>query len=72
MFAEVKTRKWGNSVGIVLPKELVDAQKIRTNQKLTISVMKPIDFTSMFGTLPDLMTGQEAKDLAKKAWKKKG
>jgi hypothetical protein len=70
MLAEVKTRKWGNSVGIVLPKELVDSQKIRTNQKLTISVMKPVDFTDLFGSMPNLMTGQEAKELARKGWKK--
>ncbi|MFH1916303.1 MAG: AbrB/MazE/SpoVT family DNA-binding domain-containing protein [Nanoarchaeota archaeon] len=69
MLAEVTTRKWGNSVGIVLPKELVDDQKIRPNQKLTISVMKKANFSHLFGTLPRLMTGQEAKDLARKGWK---
>lgn len=34
----VKTRKWGNSMGITLPKELVKKQKIKANQEIRIEI----------------------------------
>jgi len=37
---EVVVRKWGNSLGITLPKEIVDKQRIRENERLFIGIQK--------------------------------
>ena len=40
MEAEVVVRKWGNSLGVTLPKEIVDKQQIRENERLFIGIQK--------------------------------
>jgi len=37
---EAKTKKWGNSLGIVIPKEIVRKEKIREGQKVKILLVK--------------------------------
>jgi bifunctional DNA-binding transcriptional regulator/antitoxin component of YhaV-PrlF toxin-antitoxin module len=35
-----KTRKWGNSIGVVLPKEDLDRLRIRENEEVLVEVRK--------------------------------
>ncbi len=35
-----KTRKWGNSLGIIIPKEEVDNLKLRENQTVIVEITK--------------------------------
>jgi len=37
---KAETRKWGNSIGIILPKEIVRREKIRPKQKVTLLLVK--------------------------------
>ena len=37
---EAKTKKWGNSLGIVIPKEIVKKEKIREGQKVKVLLVK--------------------------------
>jgi antitoxin component of MazEF toxin-antitoxin module len=37
---ETTARKWGNSLGLTMPKEIVQNAKIRENEKLRILVIK--------------------------------
>lgn len=37
---ETMTRKWGNSVGITLPKELTKAANIKEHEKIRILILK--------------------------------
>jgi len=37
---ETKTRKWGNSIGLILPKEVTKSEKIKENEKLKILILK--------------------------------
>ena len=37
---EAKTKKWGNSLGIVIPKEIVRKEKIREGQKVKVLLVK--------------------------------
>ena len=46
---EVKTRKWGSSIGVVLPKEVVDEEGIKPNEKITIEVKKMTLAKEFFG-----------------------
>ncbi len=36
---EVRTKKWGNSLGLLIPKDVAEKEKIRENQKLDIIII---------------------------------
>ncbi len=50
MEIETKLRKWGNSYGVLLPKEVVENQNLKEDSivKINISPKKP-DFRKLFG-----------------------
>ena len=70
---EIKTitRKWGNSIAVVIPKDIVESERIREDQEVTITVetRKPIS-APLFGKFPrsSKETPQEIKDEVKKGW----
>ena len=37
---ETVTRKWGNSLGITLPKEIVESQRLKEHEKIKVLVLK--------------------------------
>ncbi len=65
MTVEVKTKKWGNSIGVVLPKELVEKQNIKENEKIMINIIKETDLSDIFGSLKGRIkiNSQKLKDL---------
>ena len=66
--AEVVLKKWGNSIGIILPKELIKEEAIRENERIIINVVKEADLTKLFGSLKRKLSGQEFKDLVREGW----
>ena len=43
MEIKAKTKKWGNSIGILIPKEIVKEENIKPNQDVTFMISgKPI------------------------------
>lgn len=68
MATEVNVRKWGNSMGIVLPKELLEEKGIKENDKIVIEVSKKADLSRLFGSLKRNMSGQEFKDMVRSGW----
>lgn len=49
---EVKTKRWGNSLGLLIPSEIAKKEKIRENQKLDILILpKTKTLAKTFGTL---------------------
>lgn len=50
---ETKTRKWGNSLGITIPKEIVEKMGIKAEEDLRVLIEKPKATTvkDLFGTL---------------------
>ena len=50
-----KVKKWGNSFGIIIPKEMVEKEKIREGSEITISMS-----SNSFMTVRDVL------DIAKK------
>jgi hypothetical protein len=68
MALEVVVRKWGNSVGVVFPKEFVKENKIEVNDRVKITVAKEADFRGIFGSLKRGVSGQQFKDEARKGW----
>lgn len=66
---EVKTRKWGSSIGVVLPKEIVDEIDIKPNEKIILEVKKRHLAKEFFGLLGDWKRPtQEIKDEARAGW----
>ena len=51
---EVETiaRKWGNSLGISLPKDIVEKANIKPNTEVRVFIQdKKVDLSKVFGTL---------------------
>lgn len=71
MAIEVTVRKWGNSLGIILPKELVEQKRIKEDEKILVDVVKEADLSHFYGSLKGKLKlgGQELKDMAREGWK---
>ena len=66
---EVTTKQWGSSIGIVIPKELVDDLGIKPNEKVIVEIKKGKKVKECFGLLKSLKRGaQEMKDEARRGW----
>ena len=50
MAIEVKTKKWGNSIGIIIPSETVEKFNIKPEEKIVIEISKESNVLGeMFG-----------------------
>ena len=71
MAVVVVARKWGNSLGITLPKELVEQQSIKEGDTLSLpAVIKKTDLSKVFGSIKTGENGQSFKDRAREGWGK--
>ena len=70
MVAEVEIKKWGNSLGVVLPKNLVEEMNLEVSQKIDIQVIKKGNIKDLYGILPRKISGQAMKDMLRKEWAK--
>ena len=49
---ETMARRWGNSIGIALPKEVIEKANIKANKQLIIFIPeKTVNLAKVFGTL---------------------
>ena len=61
---EATTRKWGNSLGITLPKELVEAQHLHENEKIKVLIMKQNHtFQKSFGMFKDKLGNKSTQQI---------
>lgn len=53
MEIETTTKKWGSSLGIIIPKELVKEERLREGQEIRIDILskKKTTGTDIFGKL---------------------
>ncbi|MEK6859320.1 MAG: AbrB/MazE/SpoVT family DNA-binding domain-containing protein [Nanoarchaeota archaeon] len=68
---EIKTiaKRWGSSIGVILPKSFVDENRIRENEEVIIEVRKKTLAGDLFGKYPEWKkSAQEIKDEMKKGW----
>lgn len=83
MEIEATTRKWGNSIGIILPKDFVKRKNLKENAKIRIDITTDEDLNGLneiFGMLKGKLkkSGQKIKDelrkeefeTEKRKWKK--
>ena len=69
MVTEVVVKRWGNSLGVILPKELVEREALKENEKILMNIVKEADISELFGSLKRKMSGQKFKDLVREGWK---
>lgn len=57
-------KKWGNSLGITIPSEVIKEEKIKPNEKIKVLVFKDSKkkFKEIFGTLRLKMPTQKAME----------
>ena len=66
---EAKVRRWGNSLGVIIPKETVEKENIREKELLKFIILKESNvLKNTFGMLRGKWkkTAQEVKDQARK------
>ncbi len=53
MEIETKTKKWGSSLGIIIPKEIVKEERLQEDQKIRIDILsrKKTTGADIFGKL---------------------
>ena len=68
MAIEVVIKKWGNSLGVVFPKSLVEKKHLKENNKVIIEVIKEANLEGIFGAGSKKVGGQKLKDIARAGW----
>lgn len=71
MEIKVKPRHWGNSLGIVIPKELVEQERISDKDELIVMIRKKKDVDKikrLFGKLKFKEDTLRIKEEMKKGW----
>ena len=68
MATEMIVRKWGNSVGVVFPKEIVKKEHLKPEEKVLVEIVKKADMRKVFGSLKRKISGQEFKDGVREGW----
>lgn len=69
MAIQVTLKKWGNSKGVLLPKNFIEEQHLKDNESFLIDIVHEADFSEDFGVLKGIkMSGQRFKDMVKKGW----
>ena len=65
---KARLKKWGNSLGVVIPKEAAERNGLRVGEEVEIRVTKVSDITELRGKYPieDL---QAAKEEMRKGWR---
>ncbi len=60
---ETTARRWGNSIGISLPRDIVERANIKPNKQVRVFIQdKKIDLSKVFGTLKIDKPTQEILD----------
>ena len=69
MEIKTRTKKWGGSLAIVIPKEVTQKEHIHENDIITVEVKKAHPVSEFFGLFPEWKTPtQKLKDEMKKGW----
>ena len=69
---KARLRKWGSSLGIVVPKEIVDEQRLSPGDEIEIEVRPARTLKDLFGTWKDVpIDAQKFKDEMRKEDKRR-
>ena len=67
----VKVRKWGDSLAVIIPKEVAKQEKISTNDSIHIRLEKKMNFLDLFGIAKGKIkkSAQQLKNESRQGWK---
>ena len=68
MQGKSRLKRWGNSFGVVVPKEIVEKEGLKEGEEVEISVRKASDIKQLFGKYP-FKNLQLQKQRMRKGWK---
>ena len=69
MDIKVKPKRWGNSLAVIIPNEIVEKEGIKENKEIILNIVKEADLSDIFGLIKNRkMSGQKAKDLMREGW----
>lgn len=71
MEVKVKAKKWGSSLGFIIPKEIAEVKKIRENDIITIEIKKDTLLAKdIFGMMKNKIhkPTQQIKDEMRAGW----
>ena len=75
MELETLTRKWGNSIAIIIPSNIVAQGKLKENEMVSVTIekKKPLLVKDVFGMLKGKINRptQEIKDEMRQGWMSK-
>ena len=64
-----KTKKWGSSMGIIIPKEVVEKEKIKVGEQIILQITPRLKCKDIFGMFPNWKRSTaEIKKEIKKGW----
>ncbi len=68
--AELKVRRWGNSLGVVLPNEIVKKNGLKEGSTLQVLVpeSKKRDLSEIFGSFRFKKSAQQLKNEMREGW----
>ena len=67
---KAKIKTWGNSLGIVIPKEIVIKEDLQENDEVIVKISKKNTLEDFFGKGKGIkINSQKMKDESRKTWK---
>ena len=71
VLVKARIREWGNSLGIVIPREKIEEAGLVKGQDVTIELKAENPLKAVFGSLKNWkIDAQKAKDELRKEWSK--
>ncbi len=72
MAVEVKIKKWGNSMGVIIPSEAVERLNLKPDEKIVIEINRKENILAeMFGTMKSKKTARQMLDETRKEMESK-
>lgn len=69
MSFKTKVKGWGNSMGIVIPADLVKLEKLKPNEEVVVEIRKSNVLKETFGLLKGKeINAQKLKDELRREW----
>lgn len=65
---KVKVKEWGNSLGLIIPNDIVNKENIISDDEITITISKNDSLEEFFGKSKIKKSAQDLKDESRKGW----
>ena len=68
MAIQARLRKWGNSIGIVIPNDVLRSQSLKEGEEVIVEIERKKSMKELFGSLKIKIDSQKLKDQLRKEW----